>query len=101
MTRTNNMRSKPLAWWKKATDHQIYPRSFNDTNQDAIGDIRTIMDSMSNHASDEHPWFIKSQENNDSFKYVWRNGCKDALNSIYGKALKNVSLFLNRGVICE
>lgn len=43
MEHTNNMHLKPLAWWKKATAYQIYPRSFYDTNQDGIGDIKGII----------------------------------------------------------
>lgn len=29
-------------WWKSATIYQIYPRSFQDTNQDGVGDLRGI-----------------------------------------------------------
>ena len=50
MTLAPNMHSKPLAWWKKATAYQIYPRSFYDTNQDGIGDINGI-NATSTHGS--------------------------------------------------
>ena len=30
--------NKP-AWWKEAIVYQIYPRSFQDSNEDGIGDL--------------------------------------------------------------
>ncbi len=33
-------------WWKERVVYQIYPRSFNDTNQDGIGDIRGVIDKL-------------------------------------------------------
>lgn len=29
-------------WWKDAVVYQIYPRSFQDTNGDGIGDLRGV-----------------------------------------------------------
>ena len=31
-------------WWKEAVVYQIYPRSFNDTNGDGIGDLQGIIE---------------------------------------------------------
>ncbi|MGM0548808.1 MAG: glycoside hydrolase family 13 protein [Bacillota bacterium] len=33
-------------WWKEAVVYQIYPRSFNDSNQDGIGDLRGIIEKI-------------------------------------------------------
>src|ERR1700749_3643708 len=32
-----------LEWWKQAVIYEIYPRSFQDTNGDGIGDLRGIL----------------------------------------------------------
>jgi alpha-glucosidase len=128
------------SWWKHAFIYEIYPRSFQDTNGDGIGDlkgigrrldyvqslganavwltpiypspqidfgydisdyeaidpqygtmadfdrlvaeshrrgIRVIMDTVLNHTSDQHKWFIESKSSRSNPKrdwYIWRDG---------------------------
>ncbi|MEP3428928.1 MAG: alpha-glucosidase [Roseibium sp.] len=38
-------------WWKGAVIYQIYPRSFNDTNGDGIGDLNGVTERMDYIAS--------------------------------------------------
>ena len=33
-------------WWEKAVFYQIYPKSFQDTNADGIGDLRGIISRL-------------------------------------------------------
>lgn len=33
-------------WWKNSVVYQIYPRSFQDSNGDGIGDIKGIIGRM-------------------------------------------------------
>ncbi|EOQ96291.1 alpha amylase, catalytic domain protein [Leptospira wolbachii serovar Codice str. CDC] len=35
-----------MAWWKEAVIYQIYPRSFQDSNGDGIGDLEGIIERL-------------------------------------------------------
>lgn len=35
-----------LTWFKKGTIYQIYPRSFNDSNNDGVGDLKGIIEKL-------------------------------------------------------
>ncbi|MGC9248088.1 glycoside hydrolase family 13 protein [Listeria ivanovii] len=37
---------KEKDWWKKSVVYQIYPKSFNDSNGDGIGDIQGIIEKL-------------------------------------------------------
>lgn len=43
MNKSINIRPK---WWKEEVIYQIYPRSFNDSNGDGIGDIQGIIEKL-------------------------------------------------------
>ncbi|RPJ94749.1 alpha-glucosidase [Rummeliibacillus sp. TYF005] len=34
------------AWWKEAVAYQVYPRSFQDSNNDGIGDLRGLLSRL-------------------------------------------------------
>ena len=35
-----------LKWWQRGVVYQIYPRSFKDTNQDGVGDLKGIVEKL-------------------------------------------------------
>ncbi|MDG2475104.1 MAG: alpha-amylase family glycosyl hydrolase [Paracoccaceae bacterium] len=76
---------KPLKWWETAVIYQIYPRSFQDSNGDGIGDIpgiTTRLDYISNLGVDAI-WispFFKSPQND--FGYDVSDYCD--INPEYG-----------------
>jgi alpha-glucosidase len=42
----NTGRNNELDWWKNAVIYEIYPRSFQDTNGDGIGDLNGITERL-------------------------------------------------------
>ncbi len=91
-------------WWQTGVIYQIYPRSFQDTNGDGIGDLKGIerrldylvslgidaiwispiykvlLDFVPNHTSDRHPWFVESRSSRANPKrdwYIWRDPAPD------------------------
>lgn len=35
-----------MAWWQERVGYQIYPKSFQDTNGDGIGDLQGIQNRI-------------------------------------------------------
>ncbi len=44
---TDDQGREPGQWWRGASIYQIYPRSFQDTNGDGVGDLPGITDHLS------------------------------------------------------
>ena len=38
-------------WWKSSVIYQVYPQSFNDTNNDGVGDLKGITEKQIGRAS--------------------------------------------------
>ena len=47
---SNNVTEKK--WWQSAVVYQIYPKSFQDSNGDGVGDLRGIMELSLIHISE-------------------------------------------------
>ncbi|XP_065224346.1 maltase 1-like [Planococcus citri] len=69
---------KDKTWWKYTTIYEVFLPSFNDGNGDGMGDLKglkLIIDTVFNHCSDEHPWFIKSIHKEDPYTdyFIWKD----------------------------
>jgi glycosidase len=46
ITQSKQQSGPSRAWWKEASVYQIYPASFNDSNNDGLGDIKGIIEKV-------------------------------------------------------
>jgi alpha-glucosidase len=46
VAKTTSFHDMDADWWRSATVYQIYPRSFQDSNGDGIGDLQGIIDRL-------------------------------------------------------
>lgn len=53
-------------WWREAVTYQIYPRSFQDSNGDGIGDIPGIIQRLD--------YLNDGTEASLAPQYVWHSG---------------------------
>jgi alpha-glucosidase len=42
----NSSRTRKIPWWREAVFYQVYPLSFQDTNDDGLGDLRGVISRM-------------------------------------------------------
>ncbi|MGD8748398.1 MAG: alpha-glucosidase [Balneolaceae bacterium] len=45
-TETTSKQQEKKSWWKEAVVYEIYPRSFNDSNGDGIGDLKGVRQKL-------------------------------------------------------
>ena len=57
-------------WWKESVVYQIYPKSFNDSNGDGIGDINGIIEKLD---------YLKELGVNVALSEVWAKGGEGGL----------------------
>src|SRR5919198_69323 len=69
-------------WRQHAVLYQIYPRSFQDADFDALlsdahrRGLKVLLDLVANHTSGKHSWFQESRASRASAKrdwYIWHD----------------------------
>src|SRR6056297_798326 len=73
---SNNIMSEKTDWWQDAVFYQIYPRSFNDSDGDGIGDLQGIKEKIP---------YLKDL----GIDAVWLNPVYPSPNNDYGYDISN------------
>ena len=96
-------------WWKEAVAYQVYPRSFNDSNGDGIGDLPGLiekLDYLKTLGVDYiwmTPFYVSPQKDNgydiaDYYKIDPRYGTMEDFEELVKEAKsRNIDIMLDMG----
>lgn len=69
-----------MEWWKKAVIYQIYPRSFQDSNHDGIGDLEGIISRLD---------YLKGKPDSLGIDAIWLSPIYPSPNFDFGYDISN------------
>ena len=84
-------------WWKSAVFYQIYPRSFYDSNNDSVGDLKGVIEKL--ERGRRGPVFVLDELATIIPKRVWLSSLIETSNILklqgYGIENADISEFMN------